>query len=183
MWRRGGDSNPRHRFCQCNCLAGSPVRPLQHLSAAVSVLIRHSLCGEPACHSNEFENQNPPATSTRSTRGCFVLLVYHRCSREFVHFVPRGLRFINSVARAIRPARRILFCQRFLAVDGRKDAGDTEVSLRGCLLQKRSCEPVCRAGPMARTTRNTLCPSAFYAATLPHVIRGKVFGACLASRW
>ncbi len=30
--RRGGDSNPRHRFCQCNCLAGSPVRPLQHLS-------------------------------------------------------------------------------------------------------------------------------------------------------
>ena len=32
-WRRGGDSNPRHRFCQCNCLAGSPVRPLQHLSA------------------------------------------------------------------------------------------------------------------------------------------------------
>ena len=36
MWeRRGGDSNPRHRFCQCNCLAGSPVRPLQHLSVAV----------------------------------------------------------------------------------------------------------------------------------------------------
>ena len=33
IWeRRGGDSNPRHRFCQCNCLAGSPVRPLQHLS-------------------------------------------------------------------------------------------------------------------------------------------------------
>src|SRR5262249_9787390 len=33
--RRGGDSNPRHRFCQCNCLAGSPVRPLQHLSVMV----------------------------------------------------------------------------------------------------------------------------------------------------
>src|ERR1700728_1459429 len=33
-WRRGGDSNPRSRFCQDNCLAGSPVRPLQHLSAA-----------------------------------------------------------------------------------------------------------------------------------------------------
>src|SRR5262245_55253180 len=30
--RRGGDSTPRHRVCQCNCLAGSPVRPLQHLS-------------------------------------------------------------------------------------------------------------------------------------------------------
>ena len=30
--RREGDSNPRHGFCPCNCLAGSPVRPLQHLS-------------------------------------------------------------------------------------------------------------------------------------------------------
>ncbi len=30
-WRRGGDSNPRCRF-QHNCLAGSPVQPLQHLS-------------------------------------------------------------------------------------------------------------------------------------------------------
>ena len=29
--RRGGDSNPRHGY-PCNCLAGSPVRPLQHLS-------------------------------------------------------------------------------------------------------------------------------------------------------
>ena len=33
--RRGGDSNPRHPFCECNCLAGSPVRPLQHLSVLV----------------------------------------------------------------------------------------------------------------------------------------------------
>ncbi len=31
VWRRGGDSNPRCRF-QHNCLAGSPVQPLQHLS-------------------------------------------------------------------------------------------------------------------------------------------------------
>src|SRR5947208_15325687 len=33
--RRGGDSNPRHGFCPCNCLAGSPVRPLQHLSGSI----------------------------------------------------------------------------------------------------------------------------------------------------
>src|SRR5580700_4747653 len=36
FWRRGGDSNPRSRFCQDNCLAGSPVRPLQHLSAVLN---------------------------------------------------------------------------------------------------------------------------------------------------
>ena len=36
IWRRGGDSNPRSRFCRDNCLAGSPVRPLQHLSAEIS---------------------------------------------------------------------------------------------------------------------------------------------------
>src|SRR5881628_1831840 len=30
--RRGGDSSPRPGFCPGNCLAGSPVRPLQHLS-------------------------------------------------------------------------------------------------------------------------------------------------------
>src|SRR2546429_7260861 len=35
--RRGGDSNPRHGFCPCNCLAGSPVRPLQHLSVVDKV--------------------------------------------------------------------------------------------------------------------------------------------------
>src|SRR5262249_53859194 len=46
-WRRGGDSNPRHRFCQCNCLAGSPVRPLQHLSAAEATFpARPDLAGE-----------------------------------------------------------------------------------------------------------------------------------------
>src|SRR5205807_264787 len=32
-WRRGRDSNPRSGFTPDNCLAGSPVRPLQHLSA------------------------------------------------------------------------------------------------------------------------------------------------------
>jgi hypothetical protein len=30
--RRGWDSNPRSQFTRDNCLAGSPVRPLQHLS-------------------------------------------------------------------------------------------------------------------------------------------------------
>src|SRR6476660_8039353 len=38
--RRGGDSNPRHGFCSCNCLAGSPVRPLQHLSVVEDVAPR-----------------------------------------------------------------------------------------------------------------------------------------------
>ncbi len=42
-WRRGGDSNPRHRFCQCNCLAGSPVRPLQHLSKADRVCAQREI--------------------------------------------------------------------------------------------------------------------------------------------
>src|SRR5512136_1653433 len=32
-WRGGGDSNPRSGFTPDNCLAGSPDRPLQHLSA------------------------------------------------------------------------------------------------------------------------------------------------------
>ncbi len=30
--RRGGESNPRTRGCQVNSLAGSPIRPLSHLS-------------------------------------------------------------------------------------------------------------------------------------------------------
>src|ERR1700680_4679310 len=34
-WRRGRDSNPRSGFTPDNCLAGSPVRPLQHLSVAL----------------------------------------------------------------------------------------------------------------------------------------------------
>ncbi len=34
-WRRERDSNPRYRF-QYNCLAGSPVQPLQHLSAIMA---------------------------------------------------------------------------------------------------------------------------------------------------
>ena len=37
-WRRGRDSNPRSRLTPDNCLAGSPDRPLQHLSAPGTVL-------------------------------------------------------------------------------------------------------------------------------------------------
>ena len=33
--RRGGDSNPRTRVCQVNSLAGSPIRPLSHLSSFI----------------------------------------------------------------------------------------------------------------------------------------------------
>ena len=32
FWRRGRDSNPRHRFSRCNTLAGCRLRPLGHLS-------------------------------------------------------------------------------------------------------------------------------------------------------
>ena len=34
--RRGWDSNPRYRFCQYNSLAGSPIRPLSHLSSCTA---------------------------------------------------------------------------------------------------------------------------------------------------
>ena len=49
-WRRGGDSNPRSGFTPDNCLAGSPVRPLQHLSAPAARV---------------YAERRPPAT-----RGC-----------------------------------------------------------------------------------------------------------------
>ncbi len=41
VWRRGRDSNPRYTYAH-NCLAGSPLQPLGHLS--VSLRIRGSPC-------------------------------------------------------------------------------------------------------------------------------------------
>ena len=37
-WRRGRDSNPRYGS-PYNCLAGSPVQPLRHLSEGVGLWI------------------------------------------------------------------------------------------------------------------------------------------------
>jgi hypothetical protein len=68
FWRRGGDSNPRYRFCQYNCLAGSPVRPLQHLSA-VSGKSRKSMLIVPDSQSKiqnvEERSQEPEARSQK----------------------------------------------------------------------------------------------------------------------
>ena len=53
-WRRGGDLNPRYRLSQYNCLAGSPVQPLQHLS---STLVRRKSKTE--SHIRGFKKKNP----------------------------------------------------------------------------------------------------------------------------
>src|SRR5213593_903011 len=78
--RRGGDSNPRHGFCPCNCLAGSPVRPLQHLSVVDEVAPQRRrnlpIIGECASHHNSVRlrlssrmKNGPPRTAVITPTG------------------------------------------------------------------------------------------------------------------
>src|SRR5439155_13857888 len=94
--RRGGDSNPRHGFCPCNCLAGSPVRPLHHLAVVDRVapprrnlpIIRE--CG---CHHNSLRfrlssrmKNGPPTRAVITPTG---ISAGAKCVRESVSQITR----------------------------------------------------------------------------------------------
>jgi hypothetical protein len=72
--RRGWESNPRSRFTRDNCLAGSPVRPLQHLSITAEEGTRTPTSNSP---------QAPQAcVSTNSTTSA--------CSQQIIHLSETG---------------------------------------------------------------------------------------------
>ncbi len=71
--RRGRDSNPRSR-CQDNCLAGSPIQPLSHLSIMEFIF-------KTICRGGESNPYSLSATSTSSLR----VYQFHHLGRRFVY--------------------------------------------------------------------------------------------------